>query len=92
MNRIERKLFKLSDEIATLREAERLAVEELGYHRHLHDDASRDAAVSDSPIDREDARVTGGDVARMERHVAALRRTIDTFERRRERLLSKLRD
>ena len=92
MRRIERKLFELSDEITSLREAERLAVEELGYHRHLHDDAARDAAVSDSPFDREDERVTSGDVARMERHIAALRRSIAKREARRDRLLAKLGD
>ena len=90
MRRIERKLFKLGDQLASLREARRLAEEELTFHRHLHDDASRDAAVSGSPLDREDEVVTGGDVARMQRHIANLTKLIDQIEARRTKLLKKL--
>jgi hypothetical protein len=90
MRRTERKLFRINDEILALREAERLATEELGIHRHLNDDAARDAAVSDSPIDREDARDTASDVARFERHIAGLRSRIQKLERRREQLLGRL--
>ena len=58
MKRIERRLFKIGDQIGKLVEAERLAREELIYHQHLNDDAQRDALVSGSPIDRADARET----------------------------------
>ena len=67
MKRIERKLFRLGDQIAALRRAEELAAEELVYHEHLDDDTQRDAAVSGNPIDRADARETSGDVARFRR-------------------------
>ena len=90
MRRIERKLFQISDEIESLQRAEELAEEELGYHRHLNDDAQRDATVSDHPVDRADARETAGDVARFERHVSQLRRRRGVLERRRERLLRRL--
>jgi hypothetical protein len=92
MKRTERKLFEISDEIESLAEAERLAQEELIYHQHLNDDAQRDAAVSDSPIDRADARETASDVARFERHLDALRRRKEKLEVKRGRLLGKLRD
>ncbi len=90
MRRIERKLFALNDQIAALRRDEDLARGELEFHRHLHDDAARDAASSDHPLDRADARETGLDVARFERHIAGLRRTRIRLERQRDRLLGKL--
>ena len=92
MRRIERKLFRINDQLASLREAQRLAVEELGFHRHLHDDAARDAAVSNAPLDREDARETGADVARMELHIANIGTLIERLEGRRDALLAKLGD
>ena len=90
MKRIERKLFQIGDEIKALEDAERLAHEELIYHQHLNDDAQRDAAVSDSPLDRADARETAGDVDRFERHLSSLRAQRKRLEERRRRLLDKL--
>lgn len=90
MRRVERKLFKINDEIAALREAERLAGEELSYHRHLADDAERDAAVSESPFDRADARETSADVARFEAHVDMLQQKRLRLEGDRARLLRNL--
>ena len=92
MKRIERKLFRLGDEIAALDEAIRLAEEELIFHDHLNDDAQRDAAVSDSPIDRADARETAGDVSRMQRHIAGLRKDRERLDKRRSRLMNRLAD
>lgn len=90
MRRIERRLFRLQDEIAALEQAERLAREELSYHQHLNDDAQRDAAVSGNPLDRADARETAGDVARFERHLETLRRKRTRLEEQRTMLLAKL--
>ena len=90
MGRIEDKLFRLNDEIARLAAEERLVEEELGFHRHLHDDASRDATVSDDPFDREDARLTGSDVARFEVQIARLRARRQKLEAKRARLLERL--
>ena len=90
MRRIEKRLFRINDEIAALRRDEQLAEEELTFHRHLHDDASRDAAVSDHPLDRADARESGGDVARFERHIDRLRRRRSKLEQQRDRLIGKL--
>lgn len=92
MKRIERRLFEIGDALRALDEAERLAREELGYHEHLNDDAQRDAAVSDSPLDRADARETAADVARFERHLDQLRRERARLEAKRDRLLRRLSD
>jgi len=91
MRRIERRLFQLNDEISALRRDEQLAEEELIFHQHLNDDAARDAAVSDSPLDRADARETASDVARFELHIAKLRRSREKLESQRDRLVRKLR-
>jgi hypothetical protein len=89
-NRIARKLFAINDEILRLREEIRLTAEELRIHEHLHDDAARDAAVSDHPFDREDERETGADVERFRRTVADLERRVARLEAKRDRLASKL--
>ncbi len=91
MKRIERKLFRMSDQIAAVEEAIRLAREELIFHDHLNDDAQRDAAVSDSPLDRADARETASDVRRMQGHIAGLEQDRERLEKRRARLLRRLR-
>jgi hypothetical protein len=92
MKRIERRLFRLIDEIAALRRAEELAEEELNYHRHLNDDTQRDAVVSGSPIDRADARETASDVARFEKHIDDLRKKRAWLEGKRDRLMGRLSD
>jgi hypothetical protein len=90
MKRTERTLFRLGDEIAALDQAIHLAREELIFHDHLNDDAQRDAAVSESPMDRSDARETGGDVLRMRAHIAGLEKRRAKLDDRRNRLLGKL--
>lgn len=92
MKRIERKLFRIGDEIESLRSAEQLAIEELNYHHHLNDDTQRDAAVSGNPIDRADARETASDVARFERHIERLRERRERLEAKRARLLERIGD
>jgi hypothetical protein len=90
MKRVERKLFLLSDEIEALDRAEYLALEELNYHLHLNDDAQRDAAVSDHPIDRADARETASDVSRFESHLERLRAKRSRLQVKRDRLVDRL--
>jgi hypothetical protein len=82
MGRLERRIFELNDRIAALDEEARVAREELSIHRHLHDDAARDAAVSEHPFDVRDAAATRRDVARSE----AL---VDRIETKRARLVAK---
>ncbi len=90
MARREERVFRINDEIAALRRDEHLAFEEQIMLGHLDDDAQRDAAVSGSPQDAQDARETAGDVARMQRHVADLRAAREHLELKRDRLLEKL--
>lgn len=90
MKRIQRRIFALGDEIERLREQEQLAREELVYHEHIDDDTQRDAAVSGSPIDRDDARITGRDVERARRVVSRLAAQRLALEEKRSRLIEKL--
>jgi hypothetical protein len=90
MRRLERRVLKLNDEIARALERRQLVAEELQIHQHLNDDAQRDAAVSDSPLDRADARDTAGDVARFERSLAQVDARIARLEEKRQALLRRL--
>ncbi len=90
MRRIERRLFRINDRIEALRRDEVLTRQELEFHIHLNDDATRDAVVSDHPLDRADARETAGDVARFEAHIAELESKRRELEHRRDRLLGRL--
>jgi hypothetical protein len=86
MRRIERRILRISDELEQLREQVRLTEEELRIHQHLDDDARRDEAVG-GPIEREDARITSGDVSRFERLLEKLRARESRLEEQRRRLL-----
>jgi len=90
MGLVHRRLFRLNETLARLAEEERLAAAELEIHRHLDDDARRDAVVSGNPIDREDARDTAADVARFQRLVAGLQEKRRRLEAKRDRLLARL--
>ena len=90
MSLLERRILRLNDRLVQLAEDERLAAAELEVHRHLDDDARRDAAVSGNPIDREDARDTSADVARFARLLAGLQEKRQHLEAERDRLLARL--
>ena len=87
---LQNRLFRLNERLERLAEEERLAVAELEVHRHLDDDARRDAAVSGNPIDREDARDTAADVARFAGLVAGAQEKRRRLEAKRDRLLARL--
>jgi hypothetical protein len=89
---MERRLLRLNDELERLAEEERLAAGELEMHRHLDDDARRDAAVSDSPVDRADAYQSGKEVARFERVLVRIRGRRAKLEMKRQRLTGLLGD
>ncbi len=89
MARIHDRLFKLTDRINRLREEERLTDGELGMLEHLDDDARRDAAGG-GPLERDDARMTEGDVARFRKALGHLRSKRRRLEQKRERLLKRL--
>ncbi len=90
MGRIEKRIFRLNDEIAALAAEEHQVAEELSFHRHLHDDAHRDAVVSGHPLDRADARETSGDVARFESVLADLRKRRERLIHKRDNLIRRL--
>jgi hypothetical protein len=92
MGRLERKVLRINERIAALVEEERLVSEELMFHRHLDDDARRDAAVTGHAADVADARETAADVARFERVLDDVRSKRARLEERRQRLLERLAD
>jgi len=91
VRRIERKIMKMNDQLAALREDLRLLTEELNYHQHLDDDAQRDAALGDAE-DRALAYETNNDRLRFERLVRETQARIDKTEIRRARFLTDLGD
>lgn len=92
MNRTEKRLFKLNEELARLRREEELTLGELQMHGHLHDDDLRDALVSDAPYDRATERQSGKDVARLRGALDSVRARIERAEGSRAELLAKLDD
>lgn len=90
--RLEAKLFRLNDDIEALRREETLVEEELRFHRHIDDDAQRDAVVSDDWQDRSFARNSAADVARFERALADLRARRARLEEKRDKLLQRFGD
>jgi multidrug resistance efflux pump len=90
MARLERRIFRLNDEIRRLEAELRQARAELDNHRSLADDAARDAALYDTPYDREDLRETNSDVDRFERLVSHFEAAVAKAIEKRDRLLEKL--
>ncbi|MFQ5966176.1 MAG: hypothetical protein ACE5MI_01040 [Acidimicrobiia bacterium] len=88
--RLTRKIFAISDRLAQLTDEERIVAEELAVHRHLHDDAARDALVSENVEDRAEARDTAALVDRFERELETLRQQRLSLEKKRADLLEKL--
>ena len=86
MRRLERRLFRLNDEIARLRREVELADGELSMHRHL---AERDAAVYEG-TERAEWRAANKDVVALERALARGRRDFERAEAQRNELLRRL--
>jgi predicted RNase H-like nuclease (RuvC/YqgF family) len=86
---IEKKLFRLNEEIARLRREVELAEGELNMHRHLADDADRDAAVYEG-LERLESRAAGKDVTALERALDRSRRDLERAEAKRLELLQRL--
>ncbi|MCZ7532987.1 MAG: hypothetical protein M5U23_06230 [Acidimicrobiia bacterium] len=66
------KIRAMSEEIADLDRVIEQARAELGMLVHIDDDARRDALVSEHEEDRQAARMTAADVARLERQIVKL--------------------
>jgi transposase len=86
-SRIEKKLLKLLDQVAVLDQRRLLVEAELEAHRHIDDDAQRDAALGIEPLE---ATSTRDDVARFERLLADIDYRREALEQRRTHLLSRL--
>lgn len=86
---IERRLRKIQEALSRIRRELEVAEGELELHRHLDDDAVRDAAVG-GPAERAEARRTTRDVAGLDAVVRDARARIDRLERERDRLLDRL--
>ena len=90
VEKLARKLFRINDRIQSL-VAERDQVrEELEFHRHIDDDARRDAEVSGARSDRLEAGATSADVRRFERRLRDIERDLEKLERKRDALLGNL--
>jgi hypothetical protein len=89
MDRLHKKLFRITDRRNELAAEEAAVLQELAMHRSLDEDAQRDAAVGNY-IDREEAGLTRQDVARFERSLADIRSRRDKLDAQRLRLMEKL--
>jgi hypothetical protein len=89
MRLIERRLLRINDELERLRREQELVAGELEMHRHLADDAVRDAAVYEG-LERAEARDAAKDVQRQEKALAATRKQIARLEEKRDKLLDGL--
>lgn len=90
MGRTERRLFSIADRMAELAQEEAAVREELSFHRHINDDAQRDAALSDSSFEKMEARLTAADVGRFERRLEQIDRERAKLETKRLELLDRL--
>jgi hypothetical protein len=86
---LERRLLRINDELERLRHEEGLAAGELEMHRHLADDAVRDAAVYEG-LERAEARDAVRDVTALRRALDGTRAKIAKLEERRSRLVQRL--
>lgn len=87
MRRIERKLFRINDQLQRLAKERSLIEAELEALRHLDDDAQRDAQLG---YDRLEATATRNDVRRFKRAQTTISAQEDRLRQRRERLLGRL--
>lgn len=91
MQRIHKRLFRITDRLRELDDEERRVREELSMHRSIDQDAQEDAAVGNY-IDREEAGLTAADVRRFEKSLASIENRRAKLETKRAKLLGKLDD
>jgi hypothetical protein len=90
VEKLARKVFRINDRILSLTTERDQVREELEFHRHIDDDARRDAEVTGSRSDRLEAGSTAADVRRFERRLRDIERDLEKLERRRDALLADL--
>ncbi len=88
MKRAEKKLLRILDELEGLATQRRLVEAELEAHRHINDDAQRDAAMG---IDRLEALSTRAEVTRFKRLLGDIVMRQGHLEETKTRLISQLR-
>ncbi len=89
MKRLEKKLFRITDELRSLDEEERRLAAELAEHERLHHDARLDA-IDGTADDRAAFREIEPDLARFRRALDDVRSRRAVLEERRATLLAKL--
>lgn len=90
MGRVEKRLFKIADQLMVLADEERRVSAELSHHRLIDDDVQRDAVVSGANADRLEASSTAKDVERFERRLRAISHQRDKLNSKRAKLLNEL--
>ena len=90
MKRTEKKLFAIADRLEALAAERANVVAELDTLRDIAVESQSDAMYYDEALDRIDARLTAGDVARFEKVLARLDSERDGLEATRATLLGKL--
>jgi hypothetical protein len=90
MGRAENRLFAIGDQLVALDNEEASVLAELEFHRHIADDAERDAIVGGGEFDRLDAGLTRADVTRFEKRLAEINRQRAKLQATRTKLLSRL--
>ena len=88
--RLSKHLFVVNERLLLLAEEEAQVSAELDYHRHLADDAVRDAAVYDSSLHRDEADRALADVDRFERALKDIDHRREILEFKRDRLLGRM--
>lgn len=88
--RLSRQLFVVNDRLLLLEQEEAQVSAELDYHRHLADDAVRDAAVFESELHRNTADRAMADVDRFERSLVEIDYRREVLLAKRDRLLDRL--
>lgn len=88
--RLSKNLFVVNDRLMLLEQEEARVSAELDYHRHLADDAIRDASVYDSSLHRDVADRAVADVDRFERALVEIDRRREVLLAKRNRLLDRM--
>ncbi|MEX2422928.1 MAG: hypothetical protein WD990_03020, partial [Acidimicrobiia bacterium] len=84
------KLLRIIDRMQALHAERGQVSSELVFHRHINEDAQRDAAVYETNEDRLEATSTAADVRRFEKRLRDIDRDLEKLERKRQSLLAKL--
>ncbi|MDE0188342.1 MAG: hypothetical protein OXN80_04505 [bacterium] len=88
--RLSKQVFAVNDRLKHLEQEEARVSAELDYHRHLADDAVRDAAVIGSSMHQDEAERAMADVERFERALDEIDHRRAVLLHKRDRLLDRM--